>query len=109
MRQSRETFMRSLSVAGAWRPPPPPRNTLVVVCTYTGGGIAITFNTRLSRSPENTALCRATASGHTPTLVSSFHQLATVKVELNSNHRLAKVELNAKLVAHHLEKVLVGV
>ena len=103
MRQSGETFMRSLSVAGAW--PATQYGGVYLRVTQVEGGIAITFNA-LSRSSENTSL---PASGHTPTLVSSFHH-NLVKVELNLyQHRLVKVELNAKLVTDHLVKVLVGV
>ena len=106
MRQSGETFMRSLSVAGAW--PSPQYGGVYLRGAQVDGGIAITFNA-LSRSSENTSLPARPASGHTPTLVSSFHH-NLVKVELNLyQHRLVKVELNAKLVSHQLVKVLVGV
>ena len=70
MRQSGETFMRSLSVAGAW--PTTQYGGVYLRVTQVDGGIAITFNA-LSRSSENTTLpARASLGPHAnPCLVFS--------------------------------------
>ena len=116
MRQSGETFMRSLSVAAGWSAIAWQCHAIGAVCTCAGytqvalaGGIAITFNA-LSRS-ENTRLYLGTSLPAT----ASLGPHANPCLVFSSPRHLVKVELNlyqppigeslGKIVTNHLVKV----
>ena len=116
MRQSGETFMRSLSVAAGWSAIAWQCHAIGAVCTCAlvtqvalAGGIAITFNA-LSRS-ENTRLYLGTSLPAT----ASLGPHANPCLVFSSPRHLVKVELNlyqppigeslGKIVTNHLVKV----